>query len=746
MNIQQLLYNCNLIFDIGANIGFKTRTFLESGARVVCFEPQPECITALQQALGGNEKVTIVAKGIANRSGKMEMAICSEANTISTFSCKWQNGRFSNYSWDKTVEVEVITLNQAIQEFGKPDYCKIDVEGFEYEVLLGLSQRISLLSFEFVVEDMENAKKCVTRLQELGFQSFNVLFGESQEFYFSRWLLGDDLIDHLLTRSEPLMWGDIYAVEENFLQTQSNAIDQFKEGNELFFPEEPKDILKVLISKGLHQSGEPLRLHLGCGATQLDGYVNIDYPQEHHNVMSTKSDFSVDLTKLFFNNQVVDEIRLHHVFEHFNRVTALAMLIRWHSWLKNDGKLHIETPDIIGSSQTLLSAASFRTKMRVVRHLAGDQTADWGYHVDHWFPDRFDHTLKSLGYRDIQVRTWKWEKEPYLSNIEVTARKAENRTLDTQLKIAYDLLWESTVDDVEKPSHEIWCKQLRDFLKVPNDSFILPSTKTQEPREIEESDPAHLSQGIQATKPAIESVLREFASELPIDDIHGFNQGERDLWVSKKAKSVAAGSMVLDVGAGTCLYRGDFSHCEYKTHDFKKYEGYQNDTEGLYGEIDYVSDIKSIPVSSESFDVILCTEVLEHVPEPIEVLKEMARILKPGGRLLITAPLGSGLHQIPYHYYGGYSPFWYRHFCPKFDLKVVEIVPNGGFFKLLAQECARVAWTMPEHERLHGDNKEAIGTLFGELLPRFLFNLDEKCFIEQFTVGYHVEAVKGGSP
>ena len=73
-------------------------------------------------------------------------------------------------------------------------------------------------------------------------------------------------------------------------------------------------------------------------------------------------------------------------------------------------------------------------------------------------------------------------------------------------------------------------------------------------------------------------------------------------------------------------------------------------------------------------------------------------------------------------------------------------MPNGGFFKLLAQECARVAWTMPEHEHLHGDNKEAIGTLFGELLPRFLFNLDEKCFIEQFTVGYHVEAVKGGSP
>ena len=745
MNIQQLLSICNLIFDIGANIGLKTRTFLESGARVVCFEPQPECISALQRDFGGDKKVTIVSKGIANKDGKMDMAICSEANTISTFSAKWQTGRFSEYRWDKTVEVDVITLNQAIQEFGKPDYIKIDVEGFEYEVLLGLSHKVSLLSFEFVAEDMGNAKKCVTRLQELGYQSFNVVFGESQEFLFSRWLLGDDLINRLLARTEPLMWGDIYAAEEYFLKTHRNALYQCRESNELIDSVESKSILKELIARGIHQSGDPLRLHLGCGETRLDGYVNIDYPQKHHNVMSTKADFSIDLTQLNFEEEVVDEIRLHHVFEHFSRVTALALLIRWHNWLKVGGKLHIETPDILGSAQTLLSDVSLPTKMGVVRHLAGDQTADWGYHVDHWFPDRFDHTLRSLGYGDVQVRTWKWEKEPYLSNLEVTARKTENRTLDTQLKIGYDLLWESTVDDVEKPSHEIWCKQLQDLLNMQSDSSVLQPKKTSEQKKIEESDPAVLYNGNQATKPAIETVLREFASELPIEEIHGFNQRERDLWVSQKAGRIASGSMVLDVGAGTCHYRSHFSHCEYKTHDFKKYKGYQDDSEGRYGKIDYISDISSIPVPSESFDVILCTEVLEHVPEPIVVLQELSRILKPGGQLLITAPLGSGLHQLPYHYYGGYTPFWYRHFCPEFNLKIVEIVPNGGFFKHLAQECARVAWTMPKCEKYYGEYKDIIGALFGELLPRFLFNFDEKCFLEQFTVGYHIEAVKRAS-
>ena len=212
--------------------------------------------------------------------------------------------------------------------------------------------------------------------------------------------------------------------------------------------------------------------------------------------------------------------------------------------------------------------------------------------------------------------------------------------------------------------------------------------------------------------------------------------------MAAKAATVAAQSSVLDVGAGTCLYQKNFAHCVYKAHDFKQYDGYLTNNEGLYGKIDYVSDINSIPVPDASFDVILCTEVLEHVPEPIAALREMARILKPGGRLLLTAPAMSGLHQLPYHFYSGYTPFWYRHFCEKFGLQVAEVSPNGGFFKFLAQECARVAWTMPKHAHLHGTDEEAVGTLFGEILPRYLFALEEKCFIDQFTVGYHVEAVK----
>ncbi len=248
----------------------------------------------------------------------------------------------------------------------------------------------------------------------------------------------------------------------------------------------------------------------------------------------------------------------------------------------------------------------------------------------------------------------------------------------------------------------------------------------------------------QPSAPDILSILSRGASTLPIGEIHDFNRRERDAWVAAKAATVPAGAVVLDVGAGTCPYRGLFKHCTYKTHDFKAYEGFASGAEGSYGQIDYVSDITALPLADGSVDAVLCTEVFEHVPDPVSALRELARIVKPGGLVFITAPLGSGLHQEPFHFYGGYTPHWYRHWAPAFGLVVDEVTPNGGFFKHLAQECARVAWTMEKHAAFHGPNREAVGALFGEVLPRYLFALDEACPMEQFTVGFHVACHKGG--
>lgn len=473
------------------------------------------------------------------------------------------------------------------------------------------------------------------------------------------------------------------------------------------------------------QDGQPLRLHLGCGEKMLPGYVNVDYPSSEHNVMTVRPDLCADIATLEFPSASVDEIRLHHVFEHFNRVTALAMLIRWHRWLKPGGKLHIETPDLMGSAQTLVSAASFKTKMGVVRHLAGDQAASWAYHIDHWFPERYNHTLEQLGFSSVQSSSQSWPHEPYLSNVTVLAWKLNDRSEQEQLAAADALLWESTVSPLERPTFDVWCRQLR---------AVLGNTGSAGVEEFKAPEMALLPQHV--------APLQQGASTVPLQEIYGYNQSERDKWVTARAATIPAGSRVLDLGAGTCPYRPLFAHCDYRTHDFMQYEGVKLGGTSQYGHIDYVSDVKNIPAPDGFFDVILCTEVLEHVPEPIEALREMARLLRPGGRLLVSAPLGSGLHQLPYHYYGGYTPGWYQHFGTTFGLDIKEILPNGGFFKLLAQECARVAWTLPEHQHLHGANVGAIQQLFGDLLPRYLFALDERHPMTQFTVGYHVEAIK----
>ncbi len=490
--------------------------------------------------------------------------------------------------------------------------------------------------------------------------------------------------------------------------------------------------LEEICQAGKVASGGTLRLHLGCGQNHLAGYVNVDFPVSEHDVMTPKADLFIDILQIKLPEATVDEVRSHHMFEHFSRVTALALLIRWHQWLKVGGRLRIETPDFLGSAKTFCSQDSWRVKMGLIRHLAGDQSSHWGYHLDDWFPERFEHTFRKLGFESVEVRSWKWEHEPFLANVDVVGVKTQQIALSELLRRADELLWESTVSDDERPTYEVWRKQLRDIVSgrlEPTSSQLSSMGK-----EVE-----HSNSSLTLLLP---NALLEKTAGIPLADIHGFNQAERDAWIQSKAKTIQAGASVLDVGAGTCPYRDFFSHCDYKTHDFKQYEGVKLGNTTQYGQIDYMSDIVALPVPDHSFDVVMCSEVLEHVPEPIKALQEMARILKPEGRLFLTAPLGSGLHQLPFHYYGGYTPEWYKHFGKQFHLHVAEIVPNGRFFKLLAQECARVAWTFDQHQHLHGEHASTIHQLFNEWLPRYLSWMDNECPNDQFTVGYHVEMIK----
>jgi SAM-dependent methyltransferase len=94
--------------------------------------------------------------------------------------------------------------------------------------------------------------------------------------------------------------------------------------------------------------------------------------------------------------------------------------------------------------------------------------------------------------------------------------------------------------------------------------------------------------------------------------------------------------------------------------------------------ITYVCDMTAIPLPSGCLDAILCTEVIEHVVDPMAVLREFSRLLKPGGRLLLTAPSASQLHMEPWHFYGGFTAQWYRHWLPITGFEVKSVTPVGG--------------------------------------------------------------------
>ena len=226
------------------------------------------------------------------------------------------------------------------------------------------------------------------------------------------------------------------------------------------------DTLKKLIESDLYHEGASLRLHLGCGTHYIPDYINIDFPKEEHPVMKVHPDAEADILDLNFPYESVDEIRSHHLFEHFSRVVALAQLVKWHYWLKIDGVLTIETPDLMGSVEQLVSEdIKYKQKMAIVRHLAGDQSASWGFHKDLWWDERYETTLSMLGFHITNIEHTQWNRWPYLSGIRIDATKVSNRSVHDQTDQCSELLKESMVSDRETATFRVWEEQLFELLE-----------------------------------------------------------------------------------------------------------------------------------------------------------------------------------------------------------------------------------------------------------------------------------------
>lgn len=205
-----------------------------------------------------------------------------------------------------------------------------------------------------------------------------------------------------------------------------------------------------------------LRLHLGCGGVYLDGYRNIDLPPEEHGVQEgIRPDEYADITRLEYHPASVQEIRLHHVFEHFDRPTALRLLIDWYAWLEEDGTLVIETPDFEAGVRRFLKRRSRSHRGAIVRHIFGSQEAAWAFHADGWYEEKFRQVLEALGYELTHVERASWRAT---DNITVTARKPSPPWLSREalLQQAGEVLSRSMIDQSasEMRLQQVWLRSL----------------------------------------------------------------------------------------------------------------------------------------------------------------------------------------------------------------------------------------------------------------------------------------------
>lgn len=189
-----------------------------------------------------------------------------------------------------------------------------------------------------------------------------------------------------------------------------------------------------------------MKLHLGCGQRYLDGYVNIDFPASEHTVqVESVADRHADLLALAYPEASVEEIRLHHVFEHFARHTACALVASWQSWLKDGGRLRIEVPDLVLTGLAALNPFfSSRRKSVAERHLFGSHEADWASHKEAYSIGQLRKLVQAFGFVVDRVDRNSW-RGTYNFELFATKKRAMDHVACEQAARTY--LREFLVDD-----------------------------------------------------------------------------------------------------------------------------------------------------------------------------------------------------------------------------------------------------------------------------------------------------------
>jgi FkbM family methyltransferase len=213
---RQFLHPGALSFDIGAHVGNRTQAFLGLGAQVVAVEPHPLCAAYLQRRFGHHRGFTLIPKAIGSQAGVAPMHINRINPTISTLAAvSWRKAMSAAAArgerWDQQIQVEVTTLDNLIEQYGLPHFCKIDVEGYEDQALAGLSYPLPALSFEFLSFEKAKALRCTQRLQSLGAYRFNWSFRERLRLGSHDWKDAPCIAQMLNALGPGIISGDIYA-------------------------------------------------------------------------------------------------------------------------------------------------------------------------------------------------------------------------------------------------------------------------------------------------------------------------------------------------------------------------------------------------------------------------------------------------------------------------------------------------------------------------------------------------------
>ena len=205
----------DLVFDIGAHVGDRVAAFRRLGAKVVAVEPQRALNFVIGMMFSRDDRVIIERVAIGRKAGEVRLMINTDNPTISTASNAFIHAAqdapgWQGQHWDKSMRVPMTTLDALIADHGVPAFIKIDIEGFEEEALLGLTQPVAALSFEFTTIQRDVARACIDRCVALGMALFNAAIGESQTLgdwrsaeAIGRWL---DELPHEANS------GDIYAL------------------------------------------------------------------------------------------------------------------------------------------------------------------------------------------------------------------------------------------------------------------------------------------------------------------------------------------------------------------------------------------------------------------------------------------------------------------------------------------------------------------------------------------------------